>query len=44
MSSAAQTLLLPGDDPAEYNALLAELTEFFAPQELIKTRLASSVK
>jgi len=34
----SQTALLPGDDPAEYEALLAELTEYFAPQELIETR------
>jgi hypothetical protein len=34
----SQTVLLPGDDPAEYEALLAQLTEYFAPQELIETR------
>jgi hypothetical protein len=34
----SQTVLLPGDDPAEYEALLAELTEYFAPQEFIETR------
>jgi hypothetical protein len=34
----SQTVLLPGDDPAEYEALLSELTEYFAPQELIETR------
>ena len=34
----SQTILLPGDDPAEYLALLADLTEYFAPGELIETR------
>ena len=34
----SQTVLLPGDDPAEYEALLTELTQYFAPQELIETR------
>jgi hypothetical protein len=34
----SQTVLLPGDDPAEYAALLAQLTEYFAPQELIEIR------
>jgi hypothetical protein len=34
----SQTVLLPGDDPAAYEALLADLTEYYAPQELIETR------
>ena len=34
----SRTVLLPGDDPAEYLALLADLTEYFAPGELIETR------
>ena len=34
----SQTVLLPGDDPAEYEALLTELTLYFAPQELMETR------
>jgi hypothetical protein len=34
----SQTVLLPGDDPAEYEAILADLTDYFAPQELIETR------
>ena len=33
------TVLLPGDDPAEYEALLTELSEHFAPTDLIGTRL-----
>ena len=37
----SQTVLLPcvtGDDPAEYQALLADLTEHLAPQDLTETR------
>ena len=34
----SQTVLLPGDDPAEYEALLAELTEHLSPQDLTDTR------
>ena len=34
----SQTVLLPGDDPEAYAALLADLTEYFAPTELIETR------
>ena len=33
------TVLLPGDDPADYEALLAELSEHFAPSDLTETRL-----
>ena len=34
----SQTVLLPGDDPAEYEALLLELTKHFAPDDLTETR------
>ena len=33
------TVLLPGDDPAEYESLLTELSEHFAPTNLTETRL-----
>ena len=33
------TVLLPGDDPAEYDVLLAELTEHLGPEDLTETRL-----
>ena len=32
-------VLLPGDDPAEYESLLTELSEHFAPTNLTETRL-----
>jgi hypothetical protein len=35
----SSTVLLPGDDPAEYEDLLAELSEHFAPRDLTETRL-----
>jgi hypothetical protein len=34
----SQTVLLPGDDPAEYLALLTELTDHFAPRDLTEQR------
>jgi hypothetical protein len=34
----SQTVLLPGDDPAAYEALLADLTEYFAPGDLTELR------
>ncbi len=34
----SQTVLLPGDDPAEYEALLTELTDHFVPRDLTETR------
>ena len=34
----SQTILLPGDDPAEYEALLGELTAQFSPQDLTEIR------
>ena len=33
------TVLLPGDDPAEYEDLLTELSEHFDPADLTETRL-----
>ena len=33
------TVLLPGDDPAEYEDLLTELSEYFNPADLNETRL-----
>jgi hypothetical protein len=35
----SSTVLLPGDDPAEYEDLLTELSEHFAPRDLTETRL-----
>ena len=32
------TVLLPGDDPAEYAALLTELTDHFSPTDISETR------
>ena len=34
----SRTVLLPGDDPAEYEALLAELTAHFTPEGLTEIR------
>jgi len=34
----SQSVLLPGDDPAEYDALLAELREHFDPTDLTEHR------
>jgi hypothetical protein len=34
----SQTVLLPGDDPAEYLALLTDLTDHFAPRDLTEQR------
>ena len=34
----SQSVLLPGDDPAEYDALLAELTAHFGPDDLTDER------
>jgi hypothetical protein len=34
----SRSVILPGDDPAEYEALLTELTEHFSPQDLTETR------
>ena len=33
------TVVLPSDDPAEYESLLTELSEHFAPTNLTETRL-----
>ena len=34
----SSTVLLPGDDPAEYEALLTDLSEHFGPTDLTDTR------
>jgi hypothetical protein len=34
----SQTVLITGDDPAEYNAMLDELTDHFVPSGLTETR------
>ena len=34
----SQTVLLPGDDPAEYEALLTELNDHFVPRDLTEER------
>jgi hypothetical protein len=34
----SQTVLLPGDDPAAYEALLADLSEYYAPGDLTELR------
>ena len=34
----SQSVLLPGDDPAEYEALLVELREHFDPTDLTEDR------